>query len=173
MNLRKDHYRETSLCFGLAPKLKEMTPTLPGPSSPFREGLAGSDRHPCTTRTVNLGRAIRAVPAAAFRRRDEPPGPATGGLTTPPPPRGGIPLGGLAARSGQSAEAGETWPPRLTRSPGAPRQLYFRNTFPGVRQPMFHGWQVQELKSKKITILGGGSLGSCVDEERSQLRELM
>ena len=28
-------------------------------------------------------------------------------------------------------------------------------------------------KLVKITTLGGGSLGSCVDEERSQLRELM
>ncbi|SMN17283.1 hypothetical protein CRYPA_1227 [uncultured Candidatus Thioglobus sp.] len=28
-------------------------------------------------------------------------------------------------------------------------------------------------KHKKKTTLGGGSLGSCVDEGRSQLRELM
>ncbi|WP_419635849.1 hypothetical protein [Thiolapillus sp.] len=28
-------------------------------------------------------------------------------------------------------------------------------------------------KERKKTTLGGGSLGSCVDEERSQLRELM
>ena len=30
-----------------------------------------------------------------------------------------------------------------------------------------------EAKKKEDTTLGGGSLGSCVDEERSQLRELM
>jgi len=30
----------------------------------------------------------------------------------------------------------------------------------------------KKTEPKKIT-LGGGSLGSCVDEERSQLRELM
>ena len=29
------------------------------------------------------------------------------------------------------------------------------------------------VRKKKITTLSGGSLGSCVDEERSQLRELM
>ena len=81
MNLRKDHYRETSL-FLASPISKNNSHF----ARPFlsREGLAGSDRHPCTTRPVNLGRAIRAAPAAAFRRRDEPPGPATGGLTTPP-----------------------------------------------------------------------------------------
>ena len=30
-----------------------------------------------------------------------------------------------------------------------------------------------DTQLKKLITLGGGSLGSCVDEERSQLRELM
>ena len=172
MNLRKDHYRETSLI--LASPISKNNSHFARPFlSPFREGVG---RGPTDTRAqlepVNLGRAIRAVPAAAFRRRDEPPGPATSGLTTPT--SGAVSrLRGLAARPGRVRRQGKLGLRVLHALPALPANLYFRNTFPGVRQPMFHGWQVQELKSKKITILGGGSLGSCVDEERSQLRELM
>ncbi len=35
------------------------------------------------------------------------------------------------------------------------------------------GGAISSDTSKKDTTLNGGSLGSCVDEERSQLRELM
>ena len=43
---------------------------------------------------------------------------------------------------------------------------------PGVAAVTFFSWKPQGLQRKEIT-LSGGSLGSCVDEERSQLRELM
>lgn len=34
-------------------------------------------------------------------------------------------------------------------------------------------WPTKTSNKNKSTTLSGGSLGSCVDEERSQLRELM
>lgn len=39
-----------------------------------------------------------------------------------------------------------------------------------VALPVLRGWSTT---AQTMTALGGGSLGSCVDEERSQLRELM
>ena len=39
--------------------------------------------------------------------------------------------------------------------------------------PLLSGLYRKTKKLTKVITLGGGSLGSCVDEERSQLRELM
>lgn len=39
--------------------------------------------------------------------------------------------------------------------------------------PLLSGLHREKQKQTKVITLGGGSLGSCVDEERSQLRELM
>lgn len=47
------------------------------------------------------------------------------------------------------------------------KKMFCKNSDQGENFPP------EKRKNKKKTTLGGGSLGSCVDEERSQLRELM
>ena len=57
---------------------------------------------------------------------------------------------------------------------GAPRQLFNTLGLSTIERRTFHSFEMAAFyKNKNLTILGGGSLGSCVDEERSQLRELM
>ena len=54
--------------------------------------------------------------------------------------------------------------------------LFTRNFFLGGGRSSPQAWQARQVLSSgnfEMTTRSGGSLGSCVDEERSQLRELM
>ena len=108
---------------------------------------------PVHSLSVIMGRAIqgRTCLLSLASGTGRVPGSVEGGLMTPAP--AGIP------------------PEDLQRGPAN----FCSPALPVILFSPFHSMVFGKRinRNERETILGGGSLGSCVDEERSQLRELM
>ena len=164
MNLRKDHYRFTNFSrFAKHPVARQKTQSEEGPlRSPRFQlfevgGFFGSVGvpGPGTGDKVLRGRARSAVPRADREvQRAAPRLPALVGRGRPDLPRFVVfslcTVREVSKSSGLSSRR-RPWPRQLPRALGA--KLLFL-------------WG-------RLKTLSGGSLGSRVDEERSQLRELM
>ena len=179
MNLRKDHYRirtrPAQRARGLSPAARRPT----GGSWPTCcfQGVGGSGPRRSPEAPPRL---LRSVPHRG-RRRDRSGssegnrGPGTPGLGLQWTAGTGVEFrleGGLLPEGGRGAA-----PPRRS-VPYAVRLPPWRKILDAPRRPpparlskVIDREEVPIPPRNRVTILGGGSLGSCADEERSQLRE--